>query len=109
MGGGEKAPDDRLTVRLATPEDLDDIMKVILEGLSDDPKFDYRFPNREKFPEDNRKWLTAEYKSYLENTSKYYFLVVTASDFDDKPIATAVWDYSLGAPDTAGGMSPFWF
>ncbi|RYO99422.1 hypothetical protein DL764_006817 [Monosporascus ibericus] len=43
MGGGDCGPGERLTLRRATLGDLDDVLTVVLESLSDDPKFDYRF------------------------------------------------------------------
>ncbi|KAI0384708.1 acyl-CoA N-acyltransferase [Hypomontagnella monticulosa] len=88
-------PDRRLTLRVATSCDLEDIATVAQEGFPDDPEFDYRFPHRLEYPEDNRKWILQEYKEYLEQPNKYAVMIITASDNDDKAIALSVWDMSL--------------
>ncbi|RYP61417.1 hypothetical protein DL769_007702 [Monosporascus sp. CRB-8-3] len=104
MGGGDCGPDERLTLRRATLGDLDDVLTVVLEGLSGDPKFDYRFPHRDEYPDDNRKWLRQEYKEYLEQPEKYALMIMTASDNDDKPVSLAVWDISLAEPHLGGDL-----
>ncbi len=120
MGGSDNGPseqwlpretieglDERFSVRRATIEDLDDVLTVVLGGLSEDPKFDFRMPYRDQYPEDNRKWLRQEYEEYLEDTKKYALIVVTASDFNDKPIAVSIWDIAMAAPHLGGGMCGF--
>ncbi|KAI1409962.1 acyl-CoA N-acyltransferase [Hypoxylon sp. FL1857] len=105
---GDFPPDKRLALRRATPDDLEDIATVAQEGFPDDPEFDYRFPYRQNFPEDNRKWIVQEYREYLEQPDKYAVIIVTASDNDNKAVALSVWDISiskahrgsdLGVPD----------
>ncbi|RYP73977.1 hypothetical protein DL771_003288 [Monosporascus sp. 5C6A] len=98
MGGGDYGPHERLTLRRATLGDLDDVLTVALEGLSGDPKFDYRFPYREEYPEDHRKWLRQEYKEFLEQPEKYALMIMTASDNDDKPVSFAIWDIAIAEP-----------
>ncbi|KAI0834246.1 acyl-CoA N-acyltransferase [Hypoxylon sp. FL0890] len=88
-------PDKRLALRTATPDDLEDIATVAQEGFPDDPEFNYRFPYRQKFPEDNRKWIVQEYREYLEQPDKYAVIIITASDNDNKAVALSVWDISI--------------
>ncbi|KAI1135827.1 acyl-CoA N-acyltransferase [Hypoxylon sp. FL0543] len=95
---GEFPPDKRLALRAATPDDLEDIATVAQEGFPDDPEFDYRFPYRQEFPEDNRKWIVQEYREYLEQPDKYAVIIVTASDNDNKAVALSVWDISISKP-----------
>ncbi len=77
-------PDTRLPLRPAT---LDTVAQ---QGFPDDPEFDYRFPFRHEFPEDNRKWIRKEYQEYLEQPEKYAVVIVTASDNSDKAVALSV-------------------
>ncbi|RYP19781.1 hypothetical protein DL767_009587 [Monosporascus sp. MG133] len=74
MGDGDSGRDERLPLRRATLGDLDNVLAVVLEGLSGGPQFDYRFPHRDEYPDDNRKWLRQEYKEYLEQPEKYAFM-----------------------------------
>ncbi|OTA57912.1 acyl-CoA N-acyltransferase [Hypoxylon sp. EC38] len=100
--------DKRLALRTATLDDLEDIATVAQQGFPDDPEFDYRFPYRDEYPEDNRKWIVQEYREYLEQPDKYAVIIVTASDNDNKAVALSVWDIyiskahqgsDLGVPD----------
>ncbi|KAI4859664.1 hypothetical protein F4820DRAFT_155562 [Hypoxylon rubiginosum] len=109
---GNYPPDTRLALRAATLDDLEDIATVAQEGFPDDPEFNYRFPHRHDYPEDNRKWILQEYREYLEQPDKYAVNIVTASDNDDRAIALSVWDLSisrahqggdLGVPDNPSG------
>jgi hypothetical protein len=103
MGGGDYTPDKRLTVRKATLADLDDITTVAQQGFPDGPEFDYRFPYRHKYPDDNRRWVREEYREYLEQPEKHAVVVVTAEDNDDKPVALSVWDVKVLTPHQGGG------
>lgn len=103
MGGGEHSPDERLTLRRATMEDLDAVLEVVHGALSEDPKFDYRMPYRDRYPEDHHKWLRLEYQEYLAQPEKYALMMMTASDYDDKPISICIWDYAMNEPHLGGG------
>jgi len=105
MGGGEFPPDKRLTVRKATLADLDDITTVAQAGFPDDPEFNYRFPLRHEYPEDNRHWVRQEYREYLEQPDKYAVVVITAEDNDNRPVALSVWDLKVLTPHQGGGES----
>ena len=109
MGGGEHSPDERLTLRRATMEDLDDVLEVVHGALSLDPKFNYRMPYRDQYPEDNHKWLRLEYTEYLAQPEKYALMMMTASDYNDKPIAICIWDYAMMEPHLGGGKLGVFF
>ncbi len=100
---------NELILRRATKADLDDITRVAQAGFPDDPEFNYRFPYRHKFPEDNWKWTRREYAEYLEQPQKFAVLVVTAPVVEDgrtrdRPIALAVWDMAVLKESTSGGI-----
>jgi hypothetical protein len=98
-----------LIVRRASKADLDDIAKVAQAGFPDDPEFNYRFPYRHKYPEDNWKWTRREYEGYIDQPEKFAVLVVTVtvSESDkavERPIALAVWDMAVLTEPTGGGL-----
>lgn len=96
-------------MRQATKADLDDIADVIAAAFPDDPGCDYKFPYRDKYPEDFRKWLRIEYEGYLDQPKKFAFNVVTVTEGDlvDKAIAVGVWDISVHTPANGGGAHAF--
>ena len=101
---------DNLTLRTATKADLDGLTRVAQAGFPDDPEWNYRFPHRKEFPEDNWKWTRREYEEYLDQPEKYAVLVVTlkaAVEIDGKVesklAALAVWDISVLTESTGGG------
>ncbi|KAK3686250.1 acyl-CoA N-acyltransferase [Podospora appendiculata] len=97
-------PDRQLAIRHATLADLEDIATVAQDGFPDDPEFDYRFPYRHDFPDDNRNWVRQEYKEYLSQPDKYAVVVATASDNHDKPVALSVWDIAVGIAHRGGDL-----
>jgi hypothetical protein len=106
---GEEAHNHKaLELRFATKADLDDITDVARSGFPDDPEFDYRFPHRHEFPEDNRKWIRREYEQYLEQPEKFATLIVTATVVSDegvtrdRAISVGVWDISPMTKSTGG-------
>lgn len=98
--------DQRLVVRTATLDDLEDITTVAQEGFPGDPEFNYRFPYRGEFPEDNRKLVRQEYKEYFEQLDKYAVIIVGASDNDNKCVALSVWDILVTSKHKGGGKYP---
>lgn len=100
-----------LELRKATMADLDAITRVVQLGFPDDPEFNYRFPYRQEYPEDNWKWVRREYASYVDQPKKYAVLVVTAlvAGADAPPrreaIAVGVWDVATETESNSGGMS----
>ncbi|KAL4722077.1 hypothetical protein ACLX1H_010847 [Fusarium chlamydosporum] len=102
MGGGPLTPSAKisngpLTIRRATIDDLNDITWIVANSLPDDPATDYRFPYRDKYPDDFWKWSKEEYAEYFERPDKFYVMVVTAPVEDDgeiilQPVSVGVWD-----------------
>lgn len=98
---------ERLILRTASKADLDDIASVAQAAFPDDPGWNYRFPYRKEYPEDNWKCTRNEHEEYLDQPDKYAVLVVTAtvktdSKVKSKPIAIAVWDISVLTKSTGG-------
>ena len=101
-------PDGKFTLRKANKSDLEDITTVAQAGFPDDPEFDYRFPKRDKYPEDNRKWIRREYQAYLEQPEKFTVMIITTPVEKDgqvasRAIALAVWDMAVLTEATGGG------
>lgn len=94
-----------LNLRFATMNDIEDITDVAQQGFPDDPEFNYRFPFRHDYPEDNRTWVRKEYKEYLEQPKKYDVVIITADDNGDKAVALSVWDISISTPHKGGGKA----
>lgn len=97
----------RLILRTASKADLDDTASVAQAAFPVDAEWNYRFPYRKEYPEDNCKWTRNEYEDYLDQPDKYAVLVVTAtvktdSKVKSKPIAIAVWDISVLTKSTGG-------
>jgi hypothetical protein len=108
MGGGEDFKENEYKLRFATKADLDDITDVARSGFPDDPEFDYRFPYRDRYPEDNRKWIHREYEQYLEQPKKFATLVVTTlvsrkGISKERAISVGIWDISPMSKSTGGG------
>ena len=103
MQVGSYPTDRSFEVRIATLQDLEDITGVAQKGFPDDPEFDYRFPRRHEYPEDNHKWIKQEYKEYLCQPEKYIVVIVTASDFGGRAVSLSVWDKAVSLPHQGGG------
>ncbi|CVK99427.1 uncharacterized protein FMAN_02269 [Fusarium mangiferae] len=108
MGGGpispssKAIPNDPLTLRRATIVDLDDITWIAVNGSPDDPGTDYRFPYRDKYPEDFWKWTRIEHEELFQRPDKLVILVVTAPVLDDgevihQPISYGIWDLKVAS------------
>uniref|UniRef100_A0A0D2XXH6 N-acetyltransferase domain-containing protein n=1 Tax=Fusarium oxysporum (strain Fo5176) TaxID=660025 RepID=A0A0D2XXH6_FUSOF len=106
MGGGPISPSSKLipgaplTLRRATIDDLDDITWICVNGSPDDPGTDYRFPYRDKYPEDFWKWTRIEHEELFERPDKLVILVVTAPVLDNgevvhQPVSYGVWDLKV--------------
>jgi hypothetical protein len=111
-----------IIVKVATIDDLDDLTKIAQAGFPDDPEFDYRFPRRRKYPEDNWLWTRKEYEGYLNQPDKYAVLLATLpanesgeqnGDHQQGPdlnrsqpisVALAVWDTAVTIDSQVGGL-----
>ncbi|KAK4649347.1 uncharacterized protein QC761_118050 [Podospora bellae-mahoneyi] len=114
MGGGpyelyrERYGAEILVMRKATKNDLDAITRVIQAGFPDDPGCNYKFPYRDKYPEDFWKYTRRQYEEYLEQPEKFAFNVVTVTNeeagLDDLPIAIGVWDIAVHIKAKGGDL-----
>jgi len=60
-----------------------------------DPQWDYRFPHRREYPEDNWKCTRQLMSIFLQKRHLVINVVTSKSNEDDnivKPVALAVWD-----------------
>ncbi|ETS79398.1 hypothetical protein PFICI_09251 [Pestalotiopsis fici W106-1] len=118
-------PASHIVVRVATMEDLDDLTKIAQAGFPDDPEFDYRFPHRQKYPDDHWRWTRREYEGYLNQPDKYAVLLATlptnqkSDEYNDEhkqerelnrswpvSVALAVWDMAVTTESQVSGLFP---
>ncbi|ORY67026.1 uncharacterized protein BCR38DRAFT_364158 [Pseudomassariella vexata] len=104
MNMADFPPDDRLSLRPATMDDLDDITSVAQQGFPDDPEFDYRFPYRHEYPEDHREWVRQEYLEYLKQPEKYAVTIITSADNQHKTVSLSVWDIAVTTIHQGGDL-----
>ena len=81
-------------IRLATTRDLHRLAQITVTSLIDDPAFDYMWPQRDGFPEDNFFFCQLQLKEWLYD-SKQTFLVMV-SDAEDSPVG----EKRIVVPDT---------
>lgn len=86
-----------MVVRKATCDDLEGIMNVVLNAMPQDPAWDYRFPHRKEYPEDERKFQTLFFEFLIDPSYEDFEVRVLGTPRDDdagKSIiaAVAVWD-----------------
>lgn len=111
-------PSGPINVRAADKQDLDAITGIVKAGFPDDPGCDYKYPYRDKYPDDFWEWTRREYEEYINQPDKFAVLVATqpvAADASgsaadqgpslqlDRPIAYAVWDMAVDKESTGGG------
>ena len=101
QGDGESRLCNGLHRRAATKDDLDEITQIVNASFRHEPEVNYRFPYRDKYPEDYAKWTWKEYEGYLNQPSKFVLHVVeTLTQIDGEeprlhPIALSVWDVAV--------------
>jgi hypothetical protein len=89
----------QLNIRQGSIDDLDALVDIALAAMPLDPQWNYRFPLRQKFPEDTRYHTSMRYREFLENDSRQW-VVSVAESFPaglrkgSKIVAFAVWDVS---------------
>ena len=91
---------DNISLRVATAHDLDDIVRIVKTGFPDDPVWDYRFPYRNKYPEDHDYWTRKEYADYLSQVDKFAIVLAVLPKREKEKennvtIAVAVWDLNV--------------
>lgn len=87
--------DEVLTLRQATADDIDDLTDLSCAALPLDPQWDYRFPRRKEYPEDNWKCTRSTYQTFME-TPGYLINIITIPAEKDgglvqRAVALAVW------------------
>ena len=103
-------PNDRfpgaLAIRPTTLADLDSLTDIAQAGFPDDPEWNYQFPYRGDYPNDNWKWTRKEYEEYENQPDEYtvFLATIPATESYCKPIALAVWDMSVTTESTGEGM-----
>ena len=71
-------------IRLATTRDLHRLTQITVTSLVDDPAFDYMWPKRHEFPEDNFFFWQLQLKKWLYDP-KQTFLVMVLGAQDPPP------------------------
>jgi len=88
---------DDSTMRRATVEDLDDLTDIMCSAMPMDPQWDYRFPRRQEFPEDNRSCTRKMMESLVNDDENSHTVVrvITMPCGEEgrrsKAVAVAVW------------------
>ncbi|KIW04733.1 uncharacterized protein PV09_04464 [Verruconis gallopava] len=81
------------SIRRATIHDLDDIVDIALAAMPLDPQWNWRFPHRDKFPEDERHFTLLKFKEFITSRDRWLVMVAeTDINYVRIPIAFAVWD-----------------
>jgi hypothetical protein len=63
-------------VRLATPADVGDVTKAVVQAMPFDPQWTYRYPYREQFPNDHYKYTEMLYDQFANIENDDWRLVV---------------------------------
>ncbi|KAF4468528.1 gnat family [Fusarium albosuccineum] len=93
------------SVRAATPEDLDDIVDVVLVAMPHDPQWNYRFVYKDKFPGDHRKYTRLLYQNFISPTNDDWHVSLAETSGSQTPrkvVGFAVWDLSYANKDQKG-------
>ncbi|KAJ4313575.1 hypothetical protein N0V84_009332 [Fusarium piperis] len=91
------SPDD-ISIRPVTADDLDAVVEIVIKAFPYDEQFAYRYPYRDKYPEDHYKYTRLYYAEYLNTTfaGQNTIMVATAPDLhnpkETKVIALSIWD-----------------
>ena len=86
-------------VRQATPADLNAVVEVVLSTMPQDPQWNYRFPYRDKYPEDHLKYTSMLFEYFIDPSyDDWLVMVVDAPDIKNpkvsKIVAFSIWDVS---------------
>lgn len=87
-----------MRLRPATLQDVDSLATIVYEAMPLDPQWNYRYPLRKQFPEDNYGCTRIMMRSMLEDDSNIVNLVTFPSpslcEDEEVPAALAVWRIS---------------
>ena len=91
-----------IILRHGTLSDLETILHIGLTAMPMDPQWNYRFPHRRAFPQDQRDATRRRYREFLEDERRYSVWIAEALGAGGLvPVAFAVWDIS----NLTGGAS----
>ncbi|KAI0105091.1 acyl-CoA N-acyltransferase [Nemania sp. FL0031] len=83
-----------MSMRYATPSDLDSITWIAIAASPNDPIYPYRYPHRTKYPEDYAEYTRIRYSEYLadKNNAIMVFELPSIEDKSvNKPVAFSIW------------------
>ena len=86
-----------MKIRLATTRDLCRLTDITVSSLQDDPTYDYMWPHRFKYPDDNSFFWNIHLKEMLYDP-RMVFLVVELDDSDadgEKQVPRTVISYGI--------------
>ncbi|KAI1108005.1 acyl-CoA N-acyltransferase [Nemania sp. NC0429] len=97
-----------MSIRYATPSDLDAIAWIAVAASPADPVFTYRYPYMDQYPEDYAKYTRIRYSENFANPDNVVMVYECPSIEDPsiiKPVAFAVWLLpSSQRPAQTGGV-----
>ena len=101
-----------LTLRAATADDLDHVADIAWAAFPADPQWDYRFPHRKEYPEDNWRWTRLMYENLMGDGNAVNVITVPIKKEDGgevvhRPIAVAVWELIGGGVDIASATGSY--
>ena len=77
-------------IRLATTRDLHRLAQITVTSLVDDPAFDYMWPKRHEFPEDNFFFWELQLKKWLYDPKQTFLVMVLEAEAPPLSESTAV-------------------
>ncbi len=86
-----------MRLRQGTPSDKDEVANVLIAAFPQDRAFwDYRYPFRDEFPEDHRRYITLLAEGFLATENEDYLVVMAELPDPTRPdqlvaAAVAVW------------------
>ena len=87
---------EAMHIRLATTRDLHRLAQITVTSLVDDPAFDYMWPKRREFPEDNFFFWQLRLKEWLYDPRQTFLVMVL--DAGDLPLVAG--KQQVGVRDT---------
>ncbi|KAH6981655.1 hypothetical protein BKA56DRAFT_584260 [Ilyonectria sp. MPI-CAGE-AT-0026] len=85
-----------MTMRIAVPSDLDQLVDVVLATMPSDKPWPYRFSRREEFPDDHRKYTKMIWGMFVDPAFDDWVVQVIEDTVDGKPtiVAFSAWNVS---------------
>ncbi|KAK0665619.1 hypothetical protein QBC41DRAFT_11734 [Cercophora samala] len=85
--------------RLGVPADIEAVTDVIIRTMPLDPQWDYRFPYRDKFPEDHYRFTRLLFEYFLDPAYDDWQVMVVEDSLEPgcderRVVSFSVWDVS---------------